>query len=887
MKQFLLIFGTLFSISSFSQNDSTVEKGKIEGVVCEYSSQEAIPFASVKLLNPSDSTLMAGVSTKDDGSFVLTPKFGKYIIEVSFVGYQKKHLDINLNSKKPSLKLDSIFLKDDAIALKEAEIVGDIPAMQVKGDTIEFNAGAYNSDGSSVLKDLIKQIPGLEMDDKGALKANGKPISKILVDGKEYFGNDIAMALTTLPATMITKLQLFEKESEEAKASGIKDNDPEQVLNLQVKEEFKRSVFGDTKNGIGNKGRHTNRFNLNKMHGDNQFSLVGDINNINDSEYRYGNDFDDNINKSLGANFNIQQSEKVSLNGSAKYNNYKTRDEYRSDSYTSILNQFTNNSGKSVNRRQNMDMNTTLDWKPDTLTTIYLRTGITYNDGNNISSSRDSARIVGKNTTSSENSRFSENNGFRISNSLMLSRKLNNKGRNISLSLNQSYNKDNSDGTNYSEKTYWEDNKLDIIDQLSNNDSKSAGYGASIRYVEPLGKDNRLYASYSINWNNADRIADVRKIDPITGEYTLVDKDYSRTTESESLRQNFRMGFQRTQEKYNFNLNFSVDPSYSRNKSYLEDITFDNPKQNVINFSPSARLGWTPDKNTHIDFDYYGSTQHPSITQLSADTVRHSAMSKSVGNPNLKPSFDNRFGLSYRKSDYESGRYLSASINYTFTMNSTVGYQIVDDHSNTINTYQNVDGNSSAYAYITFNTPLKNKKINIGSYFNIYHNKNIGFINTKKNIQNRISISPSVYGRFNSEKVEANLSFNVSHSMAHNNLAEIKRSDNTDYRLSNSLKVKLPLDFAIESELEFSYRTGLGEGVKKDETMWNLAASKLFLKEKRGTLKFEFYDVLNDLRKQQNTISGSDYNNYWRRVINNYFVFSFSYRFNIIQGKKG
>lgn len=880
MKQILLIFSFLlvFASLTFAQKKGEAIMGKISGVIVDEKSGEGLELVTIRLLNERDSALISGTSTSQTGAFSLNAKQGRYILEASWLGYEKAYRKINLTAQKPNLHLDSIKLKHNDILLKEAEVVADIPAMQVKGDTIEFHAGAYNTDGSSVLKDLIKQIPGLELDQDGQLKANGKPINKILVDGKEYFGSDIGMALTTLPANMITKLQLFEKESEEAKATGIKDDDPEQVLNLSVKEEFKKSVFGDTKSGVGNKGRHTNRFNLNKMHGDNQYALVGDINNINDSEYRYGNDFDDNINKSLGANFNIQENEKITINGSAKYNNYKSRDEYWSNSYSSILKQYSNNRGKSVNRRENMDVNATIDWKPDTLTTIYLRTGTTYGRGNVLSSSEDTARIENKSLTITDGNRFSKNNGLRVSNSLMLSRRLNNKGRNISFNLGQSYNKDDSDGRSLSTTSY--DGRPEVLNQVNKSDNKSTSYSFSARYVEPLGKDNRAYISYSINWNNGDRVGDVRRFNDILGDYEL-DEEYSRNTDASSVRQNIRLGFQRTQEKYNFNVNFAVDPSQTKSKSWLGEKVFDNPKQNVVNFSPSARLAWKPDKNTTLDIDYYGSTQHPSLEQLSRDTISHGLTSKTVGNSNLKPSYSNRFGLNYRKSDYESGRYFSASANYSYTFNSVVGYRTVDEHSNTVNTYRNVDGNSSAYAYMTYNTPLRNKKINLGGYFNVYYGKTIGFINAQKNIQNRMSLSPSVYARLNSDKVEANLSFNVSHSMSHNNLAEKKRSDNTDYRLSNSLKVKLPLDFAIESTLEFTYKMGLGEGVKKDETMWNLAASKLFLKEKRGTLKFEFYDVLNDLRKQENTISGSDYSNYWRHVVNNYFIVSFAYRFNI------
>ena len=882
MKYFLSLLFVLLPILSFSQESSN-PRATVKGFVASADSKEGIEMATIKILSP-DSSFIQGISASHTGGFTFKHNPGKYILEASMLGYKKGYRNLNLVKDK-TVDLDTIFLKMDEIFLDEMQVVAQLPPVQVKGDTIEFNAGAYNTDGSSVLKDLIKQIPGLEMDQNGILKANGKTITKILVDNKEYFGNDINMALSTLPANMINKLQLFEKESEEAKATGIKDEQPEQVLNLDVKEEFKRSVFGDTKSGLGNKGRHTNRFNLNKMHGDNQYSLVGDINNINDSEYSsYSSaNFDDNISKSIGANFNIQESEKITINGSARYNNNKARDEYISDSYSSILNQYSDRKGRGINKRQNMDLNTSVDWKPDSLTFIYFSTRMGFGKGNNISNSMDSARIVGKNTTSAHTNRYSENDRINVNNSLMLSRKLNDKGRNVTLNLSQSYGRDTSEGTNYSEKKYWETNETDIIDQRSNNNSKSTSYGISARYIEPIGKENKIYASYQVGFNNGDRIGDVKKIDPVTGDYIIADPDYSRTTESSSIRQSVRLGFQHTKEKYNFGANFSIDPSLTRNKTIFIDKEPEDLKQNVINYSPSLRFSWQAKKDSYVDFNYYGSTNHPSITQLSSDIIIHSATNQTQGNPNLKPSFNNNINLSYRKSDFESGRYFSSSLSYSYTFNSVIPFQKVDEHSNTYNSYRNIDGNSSAYAYVSFNTPLKNKKFNIGVNLNSSFNKNISYINEQKNIQDSYGLSPSIFGRFNSDKVETNLNVYVNHYISKNNLAEIKRSNHTSYRVSNYLKINLPLDFSIESNLDFSYRSGLGDNIKKDETMWNLAVAKLFLKEKRGTLKFEFFDVLNDLRQQENTVSGSDYSNYWRKEINNYFILSFSYRFNFLQ----
>lgn len=885
----LLFLLTILSLDvSFAQTKQNGE-GIISGIVVDAKSKEGVELVNILLLQPKDSTLIFGISASDTGGFSFSQKYGKYIMEVSQLGYVKTYQNINISPENPSVELDTIFLEPSDIFLQEIQVVAELPAMQVKGDTIEFNAGAYSIDGSTLLSDLIKQIPGLELGADGSLKANGKVITKILLDGKEFFGNDINKALTTLPATMINKLQLFEKESEEAKASGIKDTDPEMALNLDIKPEFKKSLFGSTKSGIGNKGRHVNNFNVNSMHGENQYFIAGNINNINDyggagyGGYSMNTNFGDNISKDLSANFNIQRSEKVSINGSASYQNDKARNESISDSYTSILDQYSNRSNTGVNRRQGVGMNVTLDWRPDSLTTIYLRTSASYSDGRNTSNSIDSATIVNKSITSTETTAISKSKGFNINNSLMISRRLNSKGRNISFNIGQGYNNNNGNGERFSEKIYWMKDETEIMDQRSKDKSKNTSYSISARYVEPINDDNKLYFSYSININDTNRDNDVRNLDPLTGEYTILDTDYSRESESYSLRQNIRTGFQHRKEKYNFNLEFAVNPSHTHTQSFLEDVLVEgtNIKQKIVNYSPNFRFGWTPNKKTRISFNYTGYTNHPSVNQLSPDTIKHNAMSKSVGNPNLKPSFDNNIGIDFSKSDYESGSFFSANISYGYTFNSTVSYQEVDENSNRVSTYRNVDGNSRANLYLTYNKSLKNNKFNFGGNFNSSYNRNIGFINQQKNIIDRFSLSPNFFGRFYSSKVETSLNFGISHTIAKNNLSAKEQSNNTDYRLSNNLKIKLPFDIAIESNLSFSYRAGLGENVKKDETLWNLSASKLFLKDKKGIIRVEVFDVLNDLRQQTNIVNGSDFSNYWQKNINNYFIISFSYNFNI------
>lgn len=880
-KLYLLLLCCLpvFLLAQRKDKNSLVQ---IEGYVYESTYRQAMHLASVIVKSQNDSIVQNTTKTNTNGRFVLPIPKGDYTLTVSLLGYEKYGKKLSVSGAEGKLTLDTIYMVEVPFELQGVEIVAKLPPVQVKGDTIEFNAGAYSIDGSTRLRDLVKQIPGLQMDDNGSIKYGGKSITKILLDGKEYFGNDIAMALNTLPANMISKLQLFKKDSEEAKVSGIKDMDPDQVLNVEVKEEFKKSVFGDAKVGWGNKDRYTHQLNLNKMHGDNQYAFVGELNNINDAEYRYSYDFDDNVSKSAGINLNLQSSEKVTVNASGRYGRYMSYDNYRSDSYTSVLKQFNNRFGEGQNSRDDLVYYSNINWNPDSLTYISLVSNLSYDEGSGFHYSNDSSVIVDKSITTSQTWGSQNDHGVKTSNQLVVSRKTQ-KGRSLTLSFGQSYDFSNNRGSNFSEKNYRSIATLDTIDQRSETESLSRGYELSLRYVEPLTKHDRVYASYYWGTIRSKRDGDTRKIDPQTNEYTIIDSAYSRRTDSEVQKHDFRIGYQRSKKKYSANVNMTVSPTILKNKTYLGDSIMDGltSTQRVTNFSPSMRLNYMFSESANLGISYFGTSRHPSISQLSADTIIISSMSKNTGNPDLTLSFTHRFAIDFYQSNYQSGRSFSANLNYSRTNDATVSATFVDENSNSVNTYRNASGVWDASAFFNFSSPLKNRNINVGSTLNAYSSQTISFINDERNVIKRNTLSLGVYCRFYSSLFESTLNANSTYGFATNNLADISFSKTQDYSIANTSKLNLKYNFSLESVLNLSYRLGYGEGVRKGEVLWNLSVSKLFLKDNRGNLKVQVFDVLNNFRTEENTVSGSDYNNYWRRVINHYFIASFAYRFEL------
>lgn len=883
MKYFLFSILYILSICAIAQTKEDAIKHSIQGTVFDTKAKEAIPFASVRLLTQTDSTYVQGIATDEKGKFKMAVvKQGKYIIEISFIGYKSFLQNINITKEQASHDLGDIYLEEKAIELNAAVIEAKVPDVQVKGDTIEYNAGAYKTEDHELLQDLIKKIPGIEIDNDGHIKANGKPVEKILVDGKEFFGNDIAFALNNLPANMIKSLQLFKEQSEDAKATGIKDQDPPQVLNLVVKEEFKKSIFGNTKAGYGSDDRYHGNFNANRIYGENQYTILGNIGNVDTDGRGMYMGSGENTNKGSGFNMNVNPSDKIEINGSVDYFYSKNLNENRSESYTSLLNRYTQGSSTYINKGNNADSRFNIDWKPDSLTTIFIQTGFGVSNNSRYSYSSDSSHIAQQNPTIGFSTSSGKDKGVSMNNSLMITRRLGSEGRSIRLNLNNSIRDNDTDGKNYSQTIYPGETPDKIIDNISKANDKTRGYGFTIGYVEPLGKGKLLQFEYSYRTNNSKRDNDARKKDA-ADNYTIIDSTYTRYSEMKYKTHNINLRYQVSKEKFDYSVGFNIDPTLSDNKISLGDSIIEHIRQNTINFAPSIRFNVRPNKTTNWSFDYSGNTRQPDSRQLSGDTVIHNSLSKSVGNPDLKTSYNNRIGAYLMKSDFESGRYFNLSFSFNYVFNDIVDYSIIDDKGNRFNTYRNVDGNMNAYIYASYNTPLKNKKFQVSFDPNISFNKRIGFTNGEKSIIQNISMAPSAYIRFNSDKFDTSLRFNISQNISFNNLSEKKRSSNTRYGIYEGFKLKLPYDFSIRNDINWTLLSGYGEGSKNSEFLWNASIDKLILK-KRGTIQLQFVDILNDRNTEMRMINGNDYNYSSSNYVARYFLLSFSYRFHIKKG---
>lgn len=879
------IFLIFFSFTLIAQAQS------VTGFVRDSLENEPVSYASVRVLNVADSSFVVGAVTNEEGRFRVSPRQGEYIVEISYMGYERYRKDIKLTDRKDNLDLGIINLQKASYNLDETVVIGYVPDIIVKGDTIEYNADAYKVQEDALLQDLVRRIPGMELSADGKLMVNGKVINKILINGKEFFDNDIDMALKNLPASMINKLQVFKEESETTKITGFKDGQEQQVLNLDVKEEYTRTVFGDARIGYGTDHRYSNKINAQYMVDDNQYALLANMNNVTDDfEYSSFSGQYDGIskNRKVGFNFNTQRNENLQVGG---YVSYESNDNlYDMDSNTETFiesgNRMNKESSSSQSIRKNLNTGTNLMWKPDTLTTIYARFSLNTGTSDEMRHTNNQSYTINqKDTTSGWTDYFTKGNTHSLNASFTIGRKLNSKGRTVSLAVNGSTRGTSNNGSNLSTTLYQGINETKLIDQKLNIGSNSNNIGFLFSFVEPVGKGKLIQLSYNYRYENSSRDRLTYKRDG-EGEYAAIDTAYTRISESSSVAQRINLSFQSIKEKLEYTIGFNIDPSSSWNKSYLGDTTFENQKQSVLNFSPTFRFSYKPKKNMSIDFDYYGSTEQPSLRQLSSDTIIMDALSRMYGNPDLKPSFQNNVNLYFQRSDYEKGSYFTLTAGGNFTINKIVDYKFTDELGNTENTFRNVNGNWGLNGGMMFSLPLRNKKITLDNTTYGYLMRNIGFSNGRKNVTKNLTFTETFAINYRTEKFTQRLQANLNYNITRNNLPDQQNLNVTNYGFKSFTIWNLPYDFTIQNEISFTKNNGYVDDFKDSEFLWNLSVGKQFLRKKQGTIKLQCYDIFNDRNNVLRVNSANYISDTRTNMIGRYAMLSFSYKFNVMPKTK-
>ena len=931
----------LMALSAFSQT-KTVD---VSGRIMEGDTNQPAIAASVQLLNLPDSTQATGMASNMQGLYRLQAKPGKYVLKVTYIGYQPSYTPVQLVSAPK--RMGDIVLQPDAIMLAEAVVVAEAPQVQVVEDTVQFNANAYRTPQGATLEELVKKLPGAEVDDDGNVKINGKDVSKILVNGKEFFGGDVATGLQNLPVEMIEKLKTYDKKSDLARITGIDDGEEETVLDLTVKKEMNTGWFGNADIAGGTEDRYSLRGMVNYFRGNTQVSLIGRANNVNDQAFsgggggpRWRRNSGLTTRKDLGLNF-ATESEKLALEGSARYN-YRNNDQISTGYTENFLSgqetsSFSNSNSTQNTRNVSFWANFKMEWRPDTLTNIILRPNMSYSttrtgsfsqsgtfnddpynyvDNPNdfldlnalaqadLLSDEDPLKDIRVNTSNNRSS--SDGNALSAQATLQVNRKLNSKGRNITFRGRFEYGDDDSDQYSSSDTRYFLTGSTqddDIIRRYITAPSTDYSYQAQLTYSEPIAKATFLQFSYRFQYSLSESDKNTYDLaglgwewgDRLPDDYLEHrDDDQSKYAQYQTYAHDARIGLRFVRPKYQLNAGFSFQPQNTR-LTYQKGAIDTVSTRHVFNFAPNIDFRMRFSKVSQLRVTYRGRSSQPGMENLLPVTDDSNPLNVRVGNPDLKPAFSHNVRLFYNNYVPDKQRGIFSHAFFQMTQNSISSSRVYNDATGGwTTTPRNINGNWSAFGMFGFNTALKNKKYTIGTFTNANYANNVGYLTSgrgadaveRKNTTTNLTLNERLNATYRNDWLELGVNGTLSYSIERDKLTPDNNQQPYTFSYGANTTINLPWNMSIATNIANQSRRGYRDAsMNRDELIWNAQIAQTFLNGD-ATVSFEMYDILRQQSNITRSLTASGRSVYEYNGINSYCMLHFIYRLNIFGGKK-
>lgn len=869
--------------------------------------------ANVRLLDASGK-LKTGIASNEKGLYTLHAGAGTYTLEISYIGFKTHRQELKVTGKQTTQRVADITLAEDGKLLSDLIVSAKATEVIVRGDTVEFNADSYRTTEGAALEELVKKIPGATIDESGQITINGKSISQIMIDGKRFFESDPKVALKNLPADVVDKVQVYDKQSDAARMTGFADGEDETIINLTIKPGRKKGLFGTAFAGAGSERRYELSGIVNKFTDGQQWTILGALNNTNNAGFtdiasdisnsdiarqaggssrRFGQRDTGNdgtaISRIIGGNLALTiMGGKGELGGSGFYGN--TDKEQITKSETTNIRTSGNTVDKGnvteLNKKQTYGSDIRLEWKPDQKTEIIVMPHLSFGTGQGTIASQSTTALESTGATITTSDRF-QSVDSRLYNGRLnveMSRQLSDAGRTLALSIHGQLQGEDAEG-DYTNTIYTASSgATDRDDQRLRNDSQSKSFRTRLNYVEPLGKGFALQLTYQLRGEFTDRNRAAYEKDPITGQYTVFNQDYSYDFESHYLAHRAGIAFKRATATYDLTAGVNIDPSRLESTTVSQGATT-NIVQNVVNYSPTLRYTYKPSRAFNIRMDYRGQSFQPSANQLAPIQDRTNPLQVLVGNADLRPGY--RHNLMGHISLFSSAKQSALNV---FAHARLVQNEIVSSSTYDITTgirttsYTNVNGSWSVGLGGFYTTPLPWKRLSLRLGMQNSLANQVGFIDGQRNNARVLSLHESVSLGYRHGWVDTNVRGSWGFNRVNNSLETANKQMTRDYGLSWDATISLPIGITAESQLQYTATNGYAAGYDQEQTLLNLGLSYSFLKGKTATIRFKYYDVLGQKRNVFRSVTALAISSQETNTIGQYAMLHFIYRFNSFSG---
>ncbi|WP_343703918.1 outer membrane beta-barrel protein [Chitinophaga sp.] len=903
----------------------------LKGVLRDKGDSTVLRNATVRLSSPEDAAFKKQAITNASGAFELTGLAQKpYILTISFVGYGELTRAIMLQAETQDL--GTIYMPKSSRELKEVVIKGQVPPSQQKGDTLQYNADAYKVNPDASGEDLVKKMPGITVEN-GTVKAGGEDVKKITVDGKEFFGDDATLALRNLPAEVISKIEVFDRMSDQARFTGFDDGNSVKAINIVTRAEMRQGQFGRIYAGYGTDGRYSAGGNVNLFKDDKRISIIGLANNVNQQNFssqdllgvqnagsggrgggrggrggggRGGGGFSGggnnfmvgqqnglNTTNSFGINFNDNWGKKVTFSGSYFFNNATQRNSEISRVQTaidSITQRIENDTATSGSTNYNHRINARVEYNIDSNNTIIFTPSISFqkNSGfsNSFGNTLTNEDLMSTNAANSDR----VNSGYNLNGNLLYRHAFAKRGRTISVGLGLSTNDRTGETFTNSDLNYIvgkgiDDSLRQRVRPLSNGQS----FNVNVSYTEPVGKSGQLQVSYNPSWskNSSDRKA--YEYDYDGKDYTILDPSqsnlFSNKYNTQAAGLTYRLG---NRDKM---LSVGVNYQYAEMETKREYPTVFAGKQSFQNILPNAMLMYKLSDYSRLRIFYRSSTNQPSIDQLQDVYIYSGLTNVRIGNPNLRQQFGHMVAGRYNYTNTANGNNFFANVFvqtnqdyiangiYTSARDSLLTATDTLKAGGRLTKAMNMDGYFSARSFFTYGVPLKFIKSNFNMNAGLGYVRTPGVSNYVEGFSHNYNYSLGAVVSSNiSEYVDFTVSYNANFNVLKNTIDPRNNANYSTHNAAASVNLLSKNGWVVQNEVNHTFTKGLGDGFDQRFWLWNAAVGKKFLKNQRGELRLSVFDLLKQNRSVSRTMNGLEIIDEQNQVLTQYFMLTFTYR---------
>jgi len=880
-----------------------IQTREVRGVVQDSTGRPLIGV-TVRLYAKQD-TMM--VSTNEHGRFIFSKVAASdFKLSFSLIGFQLFERHYTSNVLLPITELVTVNLKEQPQELQEIAIYGVVPIV-IKQDTIQYNAKAYQVRESALLEEMIRLMPGIQVDRNGNINAQGQRVTRVKVNGKDFFDGDVLTATRNLPAEIVENVQIIDDYGDQANITGIRNTEPEKVLNVTIKEDRNHGAFGQLTAGEGMdmndkvRNRYIGSFSANKFNGSKQISILGSANNTNTSLFSFGDvsgaggrggtdlssmiDAEDGINtaNSIGVNYRDDIAKGVTVYGGYTYtqrlNQTQGTKKLQSIYQNSTINSLDEVTSKADNIKHKLTW--TIEANIDTANYLKVTPTASYLTSDLLSESH--STISSKNAFTdriySTDGHTSDPN-FDID--LFYNHRFPKRGRNFNVTSRVEYfkrnrNDDVMDLTASLDSNANSPNKnYDVFKQKVNNFSYNRTFLFGMAYTEPVTKRSYLEFNYQYETNSIANARSTFDIDTLSLKEKLIDSlsiDYDYLFQTHQ----FGINYQGDINKLKYTLGFALQPTKLDGKTPSRDVI---THINNLNFVPSAKVQYSINKTSSLSLNYRGQNNQPAFTQIQPVRDVSNPQYVVVGNANLKPEFMNMVSLQYRHFSIQSGSSLFTNFSFTHIQDKVVTNRISRQNSTIQETeFLNANGFYDLRGFYHYSAPIAGRILTLNLNGSVDYTNNLTYINSIRNVGKNMVFAQNVQMNFQIEDlIEADLrsSYTVN-KIKYNIPSFIDASANT-FSLGFGGKGYLPKKWILSVDFSQRINAGYSNYINANPTILNVYVEKSFLQNDMMAIRLQGFDLFNKNTGVRREVVGNDIFDMRNNRLARYFLISLNIR---------